>query len=190
MDNDDALRPNMIERLTDSIQKNNCDIAITSIYQVTNEGYEKISEYAMPEDKAVAVDDFFELYIQYAYPVIWNKLYRASLVKEHPFALVTYEDNAWTPYVLSYAEKVCYINEHLYEYDRKTRGSTAIHVSLAKPIEQQYTDRRDYIMYFLTNGNPQKRELLKKLALGYTLGFLDVFSYPKFKDLREEILQW
>lgn len=189
MDNDDTLRPNMIERLYETIKENDCDIAMTSIYQVTNEGYEKISEYSMPENTAVSVEEFFGLYIRYAYPVIWNKLYRASLVKEHPFALVTYEDNAWTPYILSYAEKICYINEHLYEYDRKTRSSTAIHISIARPIEQQYTDRRDYIMFFLNNGNPRRRNYLKELALGYTLGFLNVFSYPKFKELREEILQ-
>lgn len=189
MDNDDMIRPDMIERLYDAIKKNDCDIAMTSIYQMTNGGYEEISEYPLAENTAIPVDNFFELYIQYAYPVIWNKLYRSSLVKEHPFALVTYEDTAWTPYVLSYAEKICYINEHLYEYDRIIRPSTAIHTSIARPIEKQYTDRRDYLMFFLQNGNPERRSLLKRLAVGYTLGFMGVFSSPKFKELKEEIEQ-
>lgn len=189
MDNDDTLRPNMIERLYNIIIKNDCDVAMTSIYQVTNDGYEKISEYSLPEDTPFSVDEFFKLYFNYAYPVIWNKLYRKSLVKEHPFALVTFEDTAWTPCVLSYVEKMCYINEHLYEYDRKIRSSTAIHTSAARPVEKQYMDRREYIMFFLENGNPQKRGLLKQLALGYTLGFLSVFSDPRFKELRQEVEQ-
>ncbi len=189
MDNDDTLRPDMIERLHASILKNDCDIAMTSVYQITNEGYEGISEYPMEENTPVSFDEFFELYIGYAYPVIWNKLYRASLVKDHPFAVVTYEDNAWTPVVLSYAEKICYINEHLYEYDRKIRSTTAIHTSISRPEEKQLKDRREYLMFFLTQGNPEKRNQLKRLALGYTLGYLDVFSHPGFKELRSEIEQ-
>lgn len=189
MDNDDMIRPNMIERLYNAITKNNCDIAMTSIYQIVNGKYEAISEYSLPENTAITVNEFFDLYIEYAYPVIWNKLYRSSLVKEHPFALVTYEDTAWTPYALSYAESICYVNAHLYEYDRTIRSSTAIHVSKARSDERQYTDRRDYIMFFLNNGNPQKKDLLKRLALGYVWGFLGIYSDPKYKELKEEIEQ-
>lgn len=187
MDNDDMLRPNMIERLYESITKHGCDIAMTSVYQIVNGIYEGISEFSLPENTAVPMDDFFELYIRYAYPVIWNKLYRSELIKEHPFALVTYEDTAWTPYVLSYAENICYINEHLYEYDRTIRSSTAIHVSKSRSDERQYIDRRDYIMFFLKNGNPQKKGLLKKLAMGYVWGFLGMYSDSKYKELKEEI---
>ncbi len=189
MDSDDMLRPDMMERLNETVIKNKCDIAMTSAYQMTNEGYEVVGAYPIEEDTAVPMDDFFEHYIRYAYPVIWNKLYRKSLVKEHPIPAVTYEDSAWMPYILSYAENICYINEHLYEYDRTIRSVTYIHTSWSKSAEEQYADRRDYVMFFLNNGNPQKRNLLKKLALGYAVGFVNTFSYPQFKDLRKEIEQ-
>lgn len=189
MDSDDMLKPDMMEKLYVSIKENDCDIAMTSAYQMTNKGYEEVGAYPIDENKAVPMDVFFEYYIRYAYPVIWNKLYRKSLVKEHPIPSVKYEDSAWMPYILSYAENICYINEHLYEYDRTIRSTTYIHTSWGKTDEEQFADRRDYVMFFLKNGNPQKRNLLKKLAMGYALGFVHTFSFPKFKELEEEIKQ-
>ena len=60
---------------------------MTSVYLLTEKEYEGAVEYpSLQESMAVLVDDFFELYIEYAYPVIWNKLYRGSLVREHQCA--------------------------------------------------------------------------------------------------------
>ena len=189
MDNDDMIRPDMIERLYDAVVENNCDIAMTSIYLLRNEGYEEAAAYPMAENTAVRSEDFFEYYIRYAYPVVWNKLYRASLVKEHLFAPVIYEDEAWTPYILSYAEKVCYINEHLYEFDRTIRNGTAGDYLLSRSVEQKFKDHRDIVMFFLKNGNQKKRELLKRLALMYASAYMGYFSYPQYRELKEEIEQ-
>ncbi|MCM1232517.1 MAG: glycosyltransferase [Butyrivibrio sp.] len=187
MDNDDMIKPNMIQKLYDAIEKNDCDIAMTSIYLLRKEGYEEAGVYSVAEDTAIAVDDFFEQYIRYAYPVVWNKLYKSSLVKEHMFAKVVYEDEAWTPYVLSYAEKICYINAHLYEFDRIIRSGTAGDHLLSRPIEEKYKDHRDIVMFFLNNGNQEKRSLLKRLALVYANSYVSYFSYPKYREMKEEI---
>lgn len=190
MDNDDMLRPNMIERLYLAATKNECDVAITSVYQLIGEIYGEIAVYPMAEDTAVTVDEFFEYYMRNLSPVIWNKLYRASLVKEHPCAVnVTFEDDAWTPYVLSYAERICYINAHLYEYDRRIRNTTGIHASWSKPIEEKFLDHKAFVTFFLENGNPEKRGLLKRLALSYLAAFMGSYSYPKYGELKEEIEQ-
>lgn len=188
-DSDDMIRPDMIEKLYHSIIKNHCDIAMTSAYQMTNEGYEEVAGYPIPEDRAISVDEFFDHYSRYAYPVVWNKLYDRLLVKEHPMPKMTYEDSAWTPCILSYADRVCYINEHLYEYDRIIRDVTYVHTSYAKTMDKQYEDRRDYVMFFLKNGNPERKDVLKELALGYAAGFVYSFSYPEYKELQKEIEQ-
>lgn len=189
MDSDDMLRPDMIERLYDSAVKNKCDISMSSSWQITNEGYEEVGTYSIKEDTPVSIDDFFEHYIRYAYSVVWNKLYRKGLVEDHPIPTVTYEDSAWVPCILSFAEKICYINEHLYEYDRTIRSVTYVQTAMRKSEEEQFADRRDYVMFFLKNGNPQKKDLLKKLALGYAVGFVNTFSFPGFQELRREIEQ-
>lgn len=189
MDNDDMLRPDMIERLHDSIVKNDCDIAMTSVYILTGENYADMTSYPMAEDTAVSIDEFFEYYMRSLSPVLWNKLYRASLVKEHPCAVqVTYEDDAWTPYILSYADRVCYINAHLYEYDR-SRGSTAIHASWNRPIEEKFHDHRELVLFFLKNGNQKRKDLLKRLALVYVSAFPSPDSYFGYSELKKEIEQ-
>ena len=189
MDNDDMLRSDMIERLHGSIVKNDCDIAMTSVYILTGENYADMTSYPMAEDTAVSIDEFFEYYMRSLSPVLWNKLYRAPLVKEHPCAVqVTYEDDAWTPYILSYADRVCYINEHLYEYDR-SRGSTAIHVSWNKPIEEKFLDHRELVLFFLKNGNQKRKDLLKRLALVYVSAFPSSGSYLGYSELKKEIEQ-
>ncbi|MEH2955932.1 glycosyltransferase [Candidatus Merdisoma sp. JLR.KK011] len=189
MDNDDTLRPDMIERLYATIVKNDCDIAMTSVYMLTGERYEDMTSYPMIEDTAVSIEVFFEYYMRNLSPVLWNKLYRASLVKEHPCAVrVTFEDDAWTPYVLSYADRVCYINAHLYEYDR-SRGSTAIHASWNRPVEEKFLDHRELVLFFLENGNQERKDLLKKLALVYVSAFPYSASYVGYSELRKEIEQ-
>lgn len=190
MDNDDMLRPDMLERLHGMIVKNDCDVAMTSVYMLLGEKYGDMTSYPMAEDKAISVNEFFEYYMRNLSPVIWNKLYRASLVKEHPCAVnITFEDDAWTPYVLSYAKRVCYMDAHLYEYDRTIRSSTGIHASWSKPIEEKYLDHREFVLFFLNNGNPEKRELLKRLAMSYVSAFMNVYSYPGYKELKKEIEQ-
>ncbi len=190
MDSDDMVRPDMIEKLYHSIVKNNCDIALTSAYQMTNEGYEEVSAYPIAENTPISFDEFFWHYLRYAYPVVWGKLYRSILVKEHPIPKTTYEDSAWMPYILSYADQICYLNEHLYEYDRIIRNVTYVHTVRRKAMEEQYEDRRDYVLFFLKNGNPKRKDILKRLAMGYVTGFVSSFSYFKFQELKKEIEQF
>ncbi len=187
MDSDDMIRPDMIEKLYHSIIKNDCDIVVSSAYQMTNEGYEEVSAYQIAEDTPISIDEFFKHYMRYAYPVVWGKLYRSSLVKEHPIPKTTYEDSAWMPCILSYADKICYLNEHLYEYDRIIRDVTYMYVVSRKSMEEQYEDRRDYVMFFLKNGNPRRKDILKRMAVGYAEGFVNSFSYFKFQELKNEI---
>lgn len=190
MDNDDMLRPDMVERLHETIVKNDCDVSMTSVYMLLEDKYMDMTSYPMPEDTAVSVDEFFEYYMRNLSPVIWNKLYRASLVKEHPCAVkITFEDDAWTPYVLSYAKRVCYVDAHLYEYDRTIRSNTGIHASWSKPIEEKYLDHREFVLFFLNNGNPGKKNLLKRLAMSYASAFINSYSYPRYKELKTEIEQ-
>ena len=189
MDNDDMIRPDMVERLYSAAVQNDCDVSMSSVYQLMDEGWRETTVYPMSENTAFPVEEFFNLYMKNLSPVIWNKLYKASLVKEHPFAVkITYEDDAWTPYVLSYAKHVCYINGHLYEYDR-SRGSTAIHASWNRPVEEKFLDHRELVLFFLENGNQERKDLLKKLALVYVSAFPYSGSYAGYSELRKEIEQ-
>lgn len=190
MDNDDMIHPDMVKRLYNSIRKNNCDIAITSVYQITNEGYKVFLQYPMEEDTMIETDDFFRMLFRIGWGVtvvVWNKLYRASLIKTHLFPLLICDDSAWTPYLMSYAEKICYRNDYLYEYDRMIRKSTLVDQWKNEEKEDRFMTYKKLTLFYLKEGNPKRRHFLKELAKRELLDAGRIYAYDAYKILWEEI---
>lgn len=189
MDNDDMLRPDMFEKLYGSIQKNDCDIAVTSIYQIVKGKYEIGMQCLVEEDRAVTSEEFLRQYASNGYALfsIWNKLYRASLVKTHPFPLIPFDDEAWTPYILSYADKICYLNSALYEYDRSIRSSTLVDQWFKKTEQEIFSDHKRAILFYLEHGDPKRTEFLRTFAKSELGLFGRTTAYGEYEKLREEI---
>ena len=191
MDSDDMLNPHMIASLYYSAKKNNCDIAITSVYRIEETGYKVFIQYPMEEDKAIAVNSFFQLHFNRGmiFSVgVWNKIYRASLIRERLFPeYFLGEDGAWTPYILSYADKICYINGYLYEYDRIIRKSTLEGQWMDKSPKERFSMYRNIVTFYLKNGNPGKIGFLKMLAKSNLLGWKRIYGDPDYEKLWEEL---
>lgn len=190
MDNDDMLHPDMIARLYHSAVTNACDIAMTSICSITNRGYERYLQYPMEENKAISIDDFFRFYYISGNAngvVVWNKLYRASLVKAHLFPVLVYDDEAWTPYILSYADKICYLDDLSYEYDRMIRSNTLVNKWHHQHQHEKFMFLKKTIMFYLENGNPDRLELLKELAKNRLTRCKISYGYEEYEKLWEEI---
>ena len=190
MDSDDMIRPDMIKRLYYSAKKNNCDIAITSAYWVNDSGYNAIVQYAMKEDTAVTFDEFFDRHYIREWElgvVIWNKLYEASLVKDHLFPLIKGEDEAWTPYILSYANRICYLDDRSYEYDRTNCNNTLSIRVKNREREEVFKSYREAVMFYLDNSNQGRRYLLKELAKERLLEREKAYAYEMYGKLWMEI---
>lgn len=190
MDNDDMLRPDMAERMYKSAEKNHCDVVITSVYQITNNGHEIYMQYSMKEDRTVTVEDFFkQYYIRECRVgvVVWNKLYRASIVKVHLFPNLVFDDEAWTPYILSFADKICYLNDFLYEYDRIIRDATLVNKWWDKSKEERFMDYKKILMFYLKNGNVKRLGLLKELAWNRLNEMIIVYEYDEYEKLQKQI---
>ncbi len=190
LDSDDMIRPEMINRLYESVKKNNCDIAITSAYYVKDGKYQAIIQYMFQENIAVDVDTFiWSYYINGSGfgVVVWNKLYRSSLVKKHMFPTLLQEDEAWSPYILSYAEKISYLNDCSYEYERTVYSNTLAENLENRSIEERFNTYEKAIMFYLENGNPKRLKLLKELARERLSGKLRVYGYSEYGKLWEKI---
>lgn len=190
MDNDDMICPDMMARLYWSAKNNSCDIAITSAYTITNEGYIESIHYALKEDEAISVDGFFQGYFIRGSELgvtVWNKLYRTSLVKKYKIPTFPFDDLAWTPYILLYAEKICYINGRFYEWDRSVRNKTLLTEWNYYKKKEMYEYRKRAVLFYLENGNPEKMGLLKELTKHYLLNWKSQFSYEEYRKLWEEI---
>ena len=75
-----------------------------------------------------------------------------------------YEDVSWTPCILSYAKKFCFLKTPFYEWDRKTRPQTFGDVLAKMPDEDLYENRKQAMLFFVQNGNPERIEELKTVA--------------------------
>lgn len=190
MDNDDMIRPDMIIKLHDSVKKNECDIAITSVCRINNGIYEKFIQYPLDEDVAMTTDEFFDMHFtkgcMFAV-VIWNKLYKASLVKQHLIPVLIADDNAWTPYILSYADKICYLNGYFYEWDRTVRSSTQVDEWNRKSKEETFHIHKNTIMFYLEEGNPQRLQVLKRLAKRQLSELGRAYAYDEYEKLSYQI---
>ncbi len=191
MDCDDMIRPEMVAELYNSMRKNGCDIAITSVFRIEDGGYKEYVQYPMEEDIAIPVEDFLWMHFSKGLifsVMVWNKLYRAPLVKERLFPeLFIGEDGAWTPYILSYADKICYLNSRLYEYDRSIRENT---------LETQWQEHSNWerfklykrmVTFYLENGNPMRRVFLVELAKANLMGWKKIYAYDEYEKLWEQM---
>lgn len=166
MDNDDLIPADMISKLYNSITKNNCDVAIAPLYRLIDSGYTIHCNLPFMEDIPLDIDKYFEIMYTPGYYncAIWNKLYKASIVKAHPLGILKYEDVSWTPCILSYAEKFCFLKTPFYEWDRKTREQTFGDVLAKMPEDELFENRKQAMLFFLKNGNPEKIDELKEVA--------------------------
>ena len=189
MDNDDMIRPDMIEKLYNSITKNNCDIAIAPLYRLVDNGYTTHCNLPFETDKAIDIDKYLSiLYTPNLYNcAIWNKLYRASIVKAHPLGILKYEDVSWTPCILSYAKTFCFLDTPFYEWDRKLRPQTFGDVLAKMPEDELFEHRKQAMLFFVENGNPEKIDYLKAIAIRRLLRYDGNSSNPKYKELIERL---
>lgn len=185
MDNDDLIRPDMISKLYNSIVKNSCDVAIAPLYRITDKGYTIHCDLPFLEDVPYDIDKYLEImYTPGFYNcAIWNKLYKASMVKEHPLGILKYEDVSWTPCILSYANSFCFLKTPFYEWDRKTRPETFGDVLAKMPEDDLFEHRKQAMMFFIRRGNPQKLGYMKEIAKRRLARYAKNSSNPAYNEL-------
>lgn len=190
MDNDDLIRPNMISSLYNSIEKNACDVAIAPLYRIVDKGYTIHCNLPFMEDIPYNIDKYFDIMYTPGYYncAIWNKLYKASIVKEHPLGKgLRYEDVSWTPCILSYTEKFCFLKTPFYEWDRKSRPETFGDVLAKQPENELFEHRKQAMLFFVQNGNPKRKEALKAIAKRRLSRYAGNSSNKAYEELIKKI---
>ncbi len=195
IDSDDMIRPNAYSTMYDSLQKTGADIAIGRLYKVDNDKYYVRHTLPLPAYKAINPEEYLRLLFTQTYNnvAVWNKMYRTKLVQEHPIPLLSYEDVSWTPYILSWADSLCYVDKVCVEWDRKIRSFTLSNELSSRSVELKYQDRLKAVDFFYENGNPQHKEVLAYLKAkrlynqGETAGYNGYFvSITNMSDLLRE----
>lgn len=195
IDSDDMIRPDAYSTMYDSLQKTGADIAIGRLYKVDNDKYYVRHTLPLSAYKAINPEEYLRLLFTQTYNnvAVWNKMYRTKLVQEHPIPLLSYEDVSWTPYILSWADSLCYVDKVCVEWDRKIRSFTLSNELSSRSVELKYQDRLKAVDFFYENGNPQHKEVLAYLKAkrlynqGETAGYNGYFvSITNMSDLLRE----
>ena len=195
IDSDDMIRPDAYSTMYDSLQKTGADIAIGRLYKVDNDKYYVRHTLPLPAYKAINPEEYLRLLFTQTYNnvAVWNKMYITKLVQEHPIPLLSYEDVSWTPYILSWADSLCYVDKVCVEWDRKIRSFTLSNELSSRSVELKYQDRLNAVDFFYENGNPQHKEVLAYLKAkrlynqGETAGYNGYFvSITNMSDLLRE----
>lgn len=195
IDSDDMIRPDAYSTMYDSLQKTGADIVIGRLYKVDNDKYYVRHTLPLPAYKAINPEEYLRLLFTQTYNnvAVWNKMYRTKLVQEHPIPLLSYEDVSWTPYILSWADSLCYVDKVCVEWDRKIRSFTLSNELSSRSVELKYQDRLKAVDFFYENGNPQHKEVLAYLKAkrlynqGETAGYNGYFvSITNMSDLLRE----
>lgn len=195
IDSDDMIRPDAYSTMYDSLQKTGADIAIGRLYKVDNDKYYVRHTLPLPAYKSIKPEEYLRLLFTQTYNnvAVWNKMYRTKLVQEHPIPLLSYEDVSWTPYILSWADSLCYVDKVCVEWDRKIRSFTLSNELSSRSVELKYQDRLKAVDFFYENGNPQHKEVLAYLKAkrlynqGETAGYNGYFvSITNMSDLLRE----
>lgn len=180
VDSDDRIAPDFIEILYKSLESTGADIAECSFLKFsTDEELELLTETAKKIVTPATVVDKLEgmklLLDEQLKQVVWNKLYRTSVLGSIFFPVGKLnEDEYWTYRVLYNADKIAVINNKLYFY-RQQAGSI---------MGQKYSLRRldglrayEERIAFMKRKLPQLQNLaIKKYCLGA------VFHYKKLME--------
>ncbi|HEY8421026.1 MAG TPA: glycosyltransferase family 2 protein [Thermoclostridium sp.] len=135
VDSDDWISENATKDLVDRMQESNCDLVIAGFYRVINGRKSEKSNITANKvmDKKEFISHMMKAPANFYYGVMWNKLYRADIIKAHGITCCTdlnwCEDFLFNLDYLRYSESFASLSNPVYYYV-KTKNSL---------VEQQCT---------------------------------------------------
>ncbi len=162
VDSDDCVDDDFIFNLYNAITKYDCDIAASTIIRKR-----KLSQkYRVHYTEEKIYSTLEEKLNVCRIPVccyVWNKLYKASLVKTHKFEEgVYYEDVLWTPAILKDSDKLVTVPNTNYYY-WVNKGSVVKKVQSPQKQKDSYNAKK-YIIQFYNENELVLSEKSKKLT--------------------------
>ncbi len=144
-DSDDWFTPEATKFLVQAITEHDCDMVIADFYRVSGE---RVSQKGNIEEEGVLEQADFALKMMqrpadFYYGVLWNKLYKRSIIEEHHLRMDTSvswcEDFMFNLEYVRHARRIYALRIPVYYYV-KTKGSLASQgLSVKKTIEMKRT---------------------------------------------------
>lgn len=125
VDSDDYVEPEMFSALHDSASRYDADISIGRYWHHGLDGEVKLQcDLGWDEERVYHGAEFL---LSQRSMVVWNKIYRRDLIRDRPQPVRWFEDVAWTPEIMTNAERVVFVNRGFYHYIRRPGSIASSH---------------------------------------------------------------
>jgi len=186
VDSDDWIAENATKVLVDRILETNCDMVISGFYRVING---KKSEKAhIPVNKVMSKKEFVSHMMQapanFYYGVMWNKLYRADIIRAHRISCCTdldwCEDFLFNLDYMRYAESFASMNVPIYYYVKTKNSLVEKQCTFRNIISMKIRLFESYKELFeSTELYEENRAQIRKFFIAYAkdggLGYMDTY---------------
>lgn len=180
VDSDDWITIDMFEKLYNCATEKDYDLVFCDMFYVdaAKSTITKTSLYYKNEQCDVSSENAF---LNGVYCYAWNKLYKRDIIKDKRFPNLVFEDIPVITSVMAESQKIGYLPESLYFYERKP-GTLSTTFKSAKMLDTIEVEKMA-----LENVNPDSREVL--LFVFAKRFFQNIFSERKVMkaDLIEHI---
>jgi glycosyltransferase involved in cell wall biosynthesis len=173
VDSDDFVEPDMYQHLYEEAERTSSDVAICRYRHYSlDESYSVVGgNFPFAEGAVFPSEGFF---LNSRVMIVVNKIYRADLVRRVPFQDTWFEDVAWSPVAMSYAERICYTPNVYYHYIMRDGTITTSHDD-ARTLEEVSSLR-----WALEHANPERLDQVAYMAARRLL--FDAQARPAYAD--------
>lgn len=154
LDSDDWITPDATSSLVRSAESGSCDLVVSDFYRVVGE---RVSQKGDIDDDSVMTREEYAAHMMenpadFYYGVLWNKLYRRSIVEAHHLRMdpeISWcEDFMFNLEYIRYAETFRALQVPIYYYV-KTKGSLANQsLTISKTVKMKLTVFEYYQRFF------------------------------------------
>lgn len=194
VDSDDYIHEEMFEKLYNAIIKNDCQMAISSFYEVKEDNIINKSNFSDAKSifaKKECIDKFFKEEYPFNYSFVWNKLFKRSLFDDNKFnekIISDQEDTEIMIKLFNNIERVVYIDTPLYYYCLRAESLSSGMISNRKVK----TERAFFEIYNYTKYNiPQfkSKALLKYIVYYFNIIIKIINNYDRYESDYFELIK-
>ena len=175
LDSDDWVSKNFYLKLYEAITKNDCDIAAATIIR-KRKNSEKYRVYYSEEKIYSTLEEKLSACSIPKCCYVWNKLYKADLVKQNKFTEgVYFEDILWTPEILKKANKLITVPDIAHYY--RVNSNSIVKKNSPKKQSDSYRAKKYVINFFDENNiklSKKERTIVKEIRYFLNLPILKI----------------
>jgi len=188
VDSDDWISENATKVLVDKINETNCDMVIAGFYRVINGRKSEKSNISTNKvmDKKEFISHMMEAPANFYYGVMWNKLYRADIIRAHRINCCTdldwCEDFLFNLDYIRYAETFASLSTPIYYYVKTKNSLVERQCTFKNIISMKIKLFESYKELFeSTELYEENRAQVRKFFIAYAkdggLGYVDTYFF-------------